>query len=90
LGFTTTCFSISFIPLFLKILYISLYLRWSMILCLVSPQIWQEYFPSLYTLICWVITSKITKSSFILTLQISTLWFVLWQFVQYIHVFWTI
>jgi len=89
LGFTTTCLSIVFTPLFLNIFYISLYLGQSMILCPVSPQIWQEYLIGLCILICWVITSEIarTKSSFLFTLHVSTLWFVLWQFVQYILVF---
>jgi hypothetical protein len=60
-----------------------------MILCPTSPKIWQEYFTSLYILICWVVTLEITRtdSSFLLILHVSTLWFFLWQFVQYIHVF---
>ncbi len=84
-----TQLSIGFIVLFLNIFYISLYLKQSMILCPVSPQIWQEYFIGHFTLICWVVTSKIigTWSSFLLSPQVSTLWFVLWQFVHYILVF---
>jgi hypothetical protein len=39
LGSTTTCFFVGFIPLFLNIFYTSLYLRQSMILCPMSPQI---------------------------------------------------
>jgi hypothetical protein len=88
LGSTTTCFSIGFVFLFLNIFCISLYLKKSMILCPVSPQIWQEYLTGLYTWICWIVTSE-TKgigSSFLLTLHVSTLWFVLWQFVQYIPI----
>jgi hypothetical protein len=92
LGFTTTYFFVVFTPLFPNIFYISLYLRQFMILCLVSPQIWQEYLIGLCTLICWVVTSKIvgTKPSFLLTLHVSTLWFVLWQFVHYIPIFFVI
>jgi hypothetical protein len=37
LGFTTTYLFVGFTPLFLNILCISLYLRQSTILCLVSP-----------------------------------------------------
>jgi hypothetical protein len=93
-GFETLCsfttyFSIGFTPLFLNIFFLSLYFRRSMIFCHVSSQIWQEYFTSFYTLICWLITLKIigTWSSFFFTLHVSTLWFILWQFVQYILVF---
>jgi hypothetical protein len=39
LGFTRTCFSIGFIPLFLNIFCISLYLRQFMILSPMSSQI---------------------------------------------------
>jgi hypothetical protein len=39
LGSTTTYFFVGFIPLFLNIFCISLYLGQFMILCLVSPQI---------------------------------------------------
>jgi hypothetical protein len=83
LGSTTICLIIFFILLFLNIFFISLYLRQSMILCPVSLQIWQEYLISHCILICWVITLEIIgiESSFLLTLQVSTLWFVLWQFV---------
>jgi hypothetical protein len=41
LGSTTTCFYVGFTPLFLNIYFISLYLGQSLILCLMSPQIWQ-------------------------------------------------
>jgi len=56
LGFTTFCFFIGFIPLFLNIFCISLYLGQSMVLCLISPQIWQECFTCLCIIICWVLT----------------------------------
>ncbi len=60
-----------------------------MSLCHVSPQIWQKYLIGFYTLICWILISKIagTRSSFLLILHVSTLWFFLWQFVQYIPIF---
>ncbi len=66
LGSTIACFSIIFTLLFLNIFCISLYLRQSMILCPVLPQIWQEYLTCLYTLICWVISLEIAgvRSSF--------------------------
>jgi hypothetical protein len=58
LGFTTTCLSVVCILLCLNIFCMSLYLGQSMILCLMSSQIWQEYLIGLCTLICWVVTSK--------------------------------
>ncbi len=42
-GSTTTCFFIGFTFLFLNIFCISLYLGQFMILCPMSPQIWQKY-----------------------------------------------
>ncbi len=52
LGSTAYGFSVVFTPLFLNILRMSLYLGKSIILCSISPHIWQEYLTSLYTLIC--------------------------------------
>jgi Flp pilus assembly protein TadB len=68
--FETLGSTIGFTPLFLNIFCISLYLGQSMILCPMSPQIWQKYVIGLCILIYWVVTLKTAKkrSSFLLTL----------------------
>jgi hypothetical protein len=83
LGSTTTCFSVGFNLLFLNIFCISMYLGKSTILCPIFPWILHEYFIGLYILIRWIVILEIaiTRSSFLLILHVSTLWFVLWQFV---------
>jgi hypothetical protein len=70
LGSITTCFFVGFTSLFLNIFYVSLYLRQSIILCSMSPQIWQEYLTSLCTLICCIVNSETIRIRFyfILTL----------------------
>jgi hypothetical protein len=70
LGSITTCFFVGFTSLFLNIFYVSLYLRQSIILCSVSPQIWQEYLTGLCTLICCIVNSETIRIRFyfILTL----------------------